>query len=126
MEETEVAPLISNRTYDILFIVVTVAAPGLATLVLTLASTWGWAFGPEIAATITALAFFLGVLLKTSKTRYAKSVERFTELALADDVHTVVDDSTATFDDNYEEFANDPKSTPRVGYPTKSDETVDG
>lgn len=57
----------SNKTYDILKCIALTVLPALATLVTALGKIWSIEVAPLIAATITALATFLGaVLLKAS------------------------------------------------------------
>lgn len=63
----------SNKTYDTLKNISMVILPALATLWLTLAGIWGLPYGEAIAASITALATFLGALLKVSSIQYNKN-----------------------------------------------------
>ena len=42
----------------------------LAAFVSALSDIWGFAYGVQIAATLTALDTFLGAILKTSSDRY--------------------------------------------------------
>lgn len=64
---------IKNKTYDILKVIVAVL-PLVSTLYITLASTWGWGFGPEIDATIAAIITFingvLGIYMLASSKAY--------------------------------------------------------
>ena len=60
---------LSNKVYDILKIVALVCLP-LAAFVSALFDIWGFAYGVQIAATLTALDTFLGAILKTSSDRY--------------------------------------------------------
>ena len=60
---------LSNKAYDILKIVALVCLP-LAAFVSALSDIWGFAYGVQIAATLTALDTFLGAILKTSSDRY--------------------------------------------------------
>ena len=64
----------SNRTYDILKYIAQIVLPALATLYATLGKLWGLPFVTEIPATIMALDFFLGTLLKISTDAYNKEV----------------------------------------------------
>ena len=63
----------SNKTYDVLRELSAVIIPALATLWLTLAGIWSLPYGEAIAATLTALATFLGALLKISSIQYHKA-----------------------------------------------------
>ncbi len=63
----------SNKVYDILKYIAIIVLPGLATLYLTLSGIWGIPFGEEVAATITAVDTFLGVLLQISNAKYKKT-----------------------------------------------------
>lgn len=65
----------SNKMYDLLKNISMVVLPALATLWLTLSGIWHLPYGEAIAATITALATFLGGLLKISSIRYKKEQE---------------------------------------------------
>jgi len=46
--------------------------PALATLVAVVFKIWDLPYGPEIAATITAVATFLGAILGVSHIQYKK------------------------------------------------------
>ena len=59
----------SNKTYDILKIVCMIVGY-LATFVLTLSDIWGFQYGTEIAATVSALGVLLGGILKVSSDKY--------------------------------------------------------
>ena len=65
----------SNKMYDLLKNISMVVLPALATLWLTLSGIWHLPYGEAIAATITALATFLGGLLKISSIQYKKEQE---------------------------------------------------
>lgn len=54
---------IKNRTYDILKAVATIILPAISALYVTLAGIWGWGFGQQIDATISAIIAFINVLL---------------------------------------------------------------
>lgn len=54
---------IKNRTYDILKVTATIILPALGALYATLAGIWGWGFGDQIDATISAIIAFINVLL---------------------------------------------------------------
>lgn len=59
----------SNKTYDILKIICMIVGY-LATFVLTLSDIWGFQYGTEIAATVSALGVLLGGILKASSDKY--------------------------------------------------------
>lgn len=60
----------SNKTYDILKFVSTIATP-LATFILTITDIWGLnQYGTAIAASVSALGVLLGAILKISTDKY--------------------------------------------------------
>lgn len=59
----------SNKVYDILKIIALICLP-LAAFVSTLSEVWGFPYGVQIAATLTALDTFLGAILKVSSDKY--------------------------------------------------------
>ena len=63
---------LTNRAYDILKWIATIALPALGTLYFALASIWNFPLGEEIVGTITAVDTFLGVLIGISSAQYAK------------------------------------------------------
>lgn len=62
----------SNRMYDILKNIALIVLPALATLVIAVFEIWNLPYGAQIGATITAVATFLGMILKVSSIRYNK------------------------------------------------------
>lgn len=62
----------SNRLYDCLKWIAILFLPALATLVAVVFKIWDLPYGPEIAATITAVATFLGAILGVSHIQYKK------------------------------------------------------
>ena len=62
-----------QKWYDFLKALSTIFLPALATLILVLGSQWDWASNEKIAGTVTALAAFLGLLVRTSAQRYKKA-----------------------------------------------------
>lgn len=62
----------SNKVYDILKYVAQIVLPALATLYIALASLWGWGYMEQIVGTLTAIDTFLGVILKSLKSKYDK------------------------------------------------------
>lgn len=67
---------ISNKTYDLLKVLVTIVLPAVDTLYITLANIWGLGFGGEVDASVQAIIAFLntllGVFVVTSSKSYAK------------------------------------------------------
>ena len=59
----------SNKLYDILKIICMIVGY-MATFVLTLSDIWGFPYGTQIAATVSALGIFLGGILKSSSDKY--------------------------------------------------------
>lgn len=66
-----------NSTYDRLKYLAQIVLPGFATLYFALSETWGFAYGAETVATITAFNTFLGVILGLTAKSYLNSPERF-------------------------------------------------
>ena len=62
----------SNKVYDVLKWIAMVVLPAVATLYMALSGTWGWPYGDQVVATITAVDTFLGVILGISSTQYKK------------------------------------------------------
>lgn len=63
---------LSNRMFDTLKWIAILFLPALATLVAVVFKIWDLPYGPEIAATITAVATFLGAILGVSHIQYKK------------------------------------------------------
>lgn len=63
---------LKNEVYDILKDTATIYLPALASLWLTLAGIWGLPYGEAIGATITAIAVFIGAIIKISSNNYHK------------------------------------------------------
>lgn len=66
---------ISNKTYDVLKWIATIALPAAGTLYFALAGIWGFPFGEQIVGTITAVDTFLGVILGISTIQYNKTTK---------------------------------------------------
>lgn len=64
---------LSNKTYDVLKYITTIALPALGTLYFTFAGIWGWPYGEQIVGSITAITTCLGVLLGISNAKYKKN-----------------------------------------------------
>jgi hypothetical protein len=63
----------SNKLYDILKYVCTIALPAIGTLYFALAQIWNFPYGEEIVGTIAALTTFIGVLIGISTHNYNKA-----------------------------------------------------
>lgn len=63
----------NSKVYDVLKWVALIVLPAIATLYGTLAGIWGLPFGEQIPETITAVDFFLGVVLGISNVTYKKN-----------------------------------------------------
>lgn len=61
----------SNKTYDILAWIGRLLLPALATLILAVFKIWELPYGEAIAATVSALAFFLNSILKKEANGYS-------------------------------------------------------
>ena len=67
---------LSNKTYDILKYIVTIALPALGTLISALAMIWGLPYSEQIVGTILAVDTFLGALLGISSAKYKKENDK--------------------------------------------------
>ncbi len=65
----------SNKVYDILKRLASPILPALATLLLALGEIWKIPVMTPIAATVTAIAAFIGAITVTSSTKYFKDKE---------------------------------------------------
>lgn len=63
---------LSNNTYDILKKIALYVLPAIATLVIAICKIWGFPYGAEIGATITAIDTALGTILQISSNNYSK------------------------------------------------------
>lgn len=54
---------IKNATYDKLKVVATIILPAIGALYAALAGIWGWGFGDQIDASISAIVAFINVIL---------------------------------------------------------------
>lgn len=66
---------LNNKVYNVLKWVVMIAIPACATLYFALATIWGFPYGDEVVATMTATATFLGALIGVSTKNYNQSGE---------------------------------------------------
>lgn len=62
----------NDKLYDVLKWIAILLLPALATLVAVVFKIWDLPYGPEISATITAVATFLGAILGVSHIQYKK------------------------------------------------------
>lgn len=63
---------LSNKAYDVLKWIATIALPAAGTLYFALAGIWGFPYGEQIVGTITAVDTFLGVVIGISSVQYNK------------------------------------------------------
>lgn len=66
---------ISNKTYDTMKFIALILLPGTATLYYALSQVWGWGYGGEVIATVTALDTFFGLLLSKLSSDYQNEVD---------------------------------------------------
>jgi hypothetical protein len=66
---------LSNNTYNNFKFVVQIVLPSLGVLYATLSEIWGFPRVQEVVGTISALALFLGVILRISSANYANRVD---------------------------------------------------
>lgn len=79
---------LSNKVYDVLKALVTVAIPACTTFYVTLDSIFGWGFGDTVAKVSAAVCTLLGSLMGISSRNYYKQ----TSLPMPED-ETEVDNS---------------------------------
>lgn len=60
----------TNKTYDILKIIALIVLPAAVTCWIAIGNIWGLPYVEEIAGTVTAIATFLGAILKISSDNY--------------------------------------------------------
>ena len=65
----------SNKVYDVLKYIAQIVLPAIATLYFALAQIWGLPYGEQIVGTITAVAAFLGAILRITTIKYEASLE---------------------------------------------------
>lgn len=64
---------LNNKLYNILKWAVMIAIPASATLYFALATIWGFPYGEQVVATMTATATFIGALIGVSTRNYNQS-----------------------------------------------------
>lgn len=67
----------SSYIYDRVKFTAQIVLPALATLYFALSQVWGFAYGPEVVASITAFDTFLGLVLGYSTVQYKKSDAKY-------------------------------------------------
>lgn len=65
----------SNKFYDVMKYIVTIALPAVAVLYSALAGIWGFPNAEAVVGTIAAVTVFLGTLLNISSNNYRKGGE---------------------------------------------------
>lgn len=71
--EFDLKKYLPAKWYDLLKGLSTIFLPAFATLVLVLGPQWDWSNADKIAGTITAVATFLGLLVRSSGKRFQKA-----------------------------------------------------
>lgn len=69
---------LSNNTYNNFKFVVQIVLPALGVLYATLSEIWGFPRVQEVVGTISAIALFLGIILRISSASYATSPQTST------------------------------------------------
>lgn len=70
MNDAQTKVTLSNKRYDNIKFFVTIVLPALGVLYASLALFWGFPKVEEVVGSITAIALFLGVVLKISSNNY--------------------------------------------------------
>ncbi len=63
---------LSNKSYDFTKNLLTIGLPAAATLYITISQLWWGNYSPEVVGTASAVATFLGIVLKINTTNFAK------------------------------------------------------
>lgn len=66
----------SNTTYDKIKWIALIFLPAFATFMAAMVDIWNLPHGAQIVGTITAIATFLGLLIRKSTTEYNRDVEQ--------------------------------------------------
>lgn len=72
--------MLNDKLYNILKEIAQIWIPALATLYFALAEIWGFPYGSEVVATLTAVDAFLGAVLKISTYNYTKTTRKDEEV----------------------------------------------
>lgn len=70
---------LNDKVYDVLKDIAQVWIPALATLYFALAQIWGFPYGEEVVATLTAVDAFLGAVLKINSIAYYNGITEHME-----------------------------------------------
>lgn len=62
--------LMSNKTYDTIKHITQTGLPALGACYAALSHIWGWPYGPEVTASVTAIVTFLSAILGVSSAMY--------------------------------------------------------
>jgi len=73
--DPDVKPYLPQKWYDLFKALSSIVLPALATLILVVGGIWDWSNAEKIAGTITAIAVFLGLLVRSSSQRFQKSTK---------------------------------------------------
>lgn len=69
--------VLSEKAYQFLKNLVQIVLPGLGTLYFSIAEIWGLPAGEKVVATLSAIAVFLGIILKISSSTFEKLGKAF-------------------------------------------------
>lgn len=64
---------LTDKTYNVLRLLVTIVLPAIAALYTGLAALWNWGYIPEIVGTISLITVFLATVLGISRVGYNKT-----------------------------------------------------
>lgn len=93
----------SNKTYDVLKWFAMIVLPAIATLYFSLAGIWGFPYGEEVVASITAVNTFLGVAIGVSTKSYNKANTLVEIIDKYDDEEEVEETTDEETEDSVEE-----------------------
>jgi hypothetical protein len=71
--EFDLKKYLPQKWYDLLKGMSSIVLPAVATLVLVVGAQWDWADKDKIAGTVTAVAVFLGLLVRSSASRFKQA-----------------------------------------------------
>ena len=97
-----VQSLLTSKQYNVLKWIVIIVLPAIITVYSTFSNIWGWPYGDQIAASLSAVTLFLGVVIGVSTNSYNKSS--------AGPSGTLVVDNTGSSAQTYIAFEQDPKT----------------
>lgn len=67
---------LNNTLYNILKWLCLIVLPAIGTLYYALAGIWGFPYGEQVVATITAICTFIGTIIGISTISYNKEVKK--------------------------------------------------